>query len=226
MKLGKIGVINASQAEPISLRCYTGGYRPASQSFHNENANNAMVLTLSTETTQDRQQQSLTFGSCAVWINDSLYKIVLFHDENLDKKKIDVIKQVGNTLQKEKNCTVIVSPKDEFVTNVFYPYVYEARAKCVSFDLPYELSRLAASWGTARKIKDTFSIKLADNNPRLPAVKIKNINSDAISQFRSSLGIKYKFLRTFHCTIQKTEQRFGQAKFCCHLHIIHVLENN
>ena len=190
MKMGKIRVINTPDAEPISLRCYTGGYRPASQSFRNENANSGMVLTLSTETTH-YQQQSLTFGSCAVWINDSLYKIVLFHDENLDKKKIDVIKQVGNTLQKEKNCTVIVSPKDEFVTNVFYPYVYEARAKCVSFDLPYELSRLASSWGTARKIKDAFSIKLADNNPRLPAVKIKNINSDsAFIQFATPLRTK------------------------------------
>ena len=190
MKLGKIGVINAPKAEPISLRCYTGGYRPVSPSFHNENANNGMVLTLSTETTQD-QQQSLTFGSCAVWINDSLYKICLFHDENLDSKKVDVIRQVGNTLQKEKNCTVTVFPKDEFVTNVFYPYVYEARAKCISFDLPYELSRLAASWGTARKIQDAFSLKLVENNPRLPAIKIKSINSDAaFIQFATPLRTK------------------------------------
>ena len=27
MKLGKIGVINAPQPEPISLRCYTGNYK-------------------------------------------------------------------------------------------------------------------------------------------------------------------------------------------------------
>ena len=190
MKLGKIGVINAPKAEPISLRCYTGGYRPTSQPFHNENANNGMVLTLSTETTQD-QQQSLTFGSCAVWINDTLYRIVLFHDKNLDSKKVDVIRQVGNTLQKEKNCNVTVFPKDEFVTNVFYPYVHEARAKCVSFDLPYELSRLAASWGNARKIQDAFSLKLVDNNPRLPAIKIKSINSDAaFIQFATPLRTK------------------------------------
>ena len=148
-----------------------------------------MVLTISTETTTD-QQQSLTFGSCAVWINDSLYKICLFHNE-LDQKKVDVIKQVGDTLQKEKGCIVTVSSKDEFVTNVFYPYVYEARAKCVSFDLPYELSRLAASWGTARKIQDAFSIKLVENNPRLPAIKIKSINSDAaFIQFATPLRTK------------------------------------
>ena len=46
MKLGKIGAINAPQAEPISLRCYTGNYRPVTYSSHNQNANNGMMLTL------------------------------------------------------------------------------------------------------------------------------------------------------------------------------------
>jgi len=80
MKLGKIGAINSPQAEPISLRCYTGNYKPVTYSSHNQNASNGMVLTISTEITSD-QQQSLTFGSCAVWINGSLYKICLFHNE-------------------------------------------------------------------------------------------------------------------------------------------------
>ena len=190
MKLGKIGSIDASQVEPISLRCYTGNYKPTSNSSHNDNANNGMVLTLSTETTQD-QHQTLTFGSCAVWINGALYKICLFHDESLDQKKVDVIRQAGETLQKEKDCIVTVSSKDEFVTKVFYPYVYEARAKCVGFDLPYGLSRLAASWGIARKIQDAFSIKLVDAIPRLPAIKIKSINSNAaFIQFATPLRTK------------------------------------
>ena len=199
MKLGKIGAINSPQAEPISLRCYTGNYMSGGYAAHNQNANNGMMLTISTETTSD-QQQSLTFGSAAVWINDSLYKIILFHDE-LDEKKVDVIRQVGDTLQKEKGCVVTVSSKDEFVTNVFYPYVYEARAKCVGFDLPYELSRLAASWGTARKIQDAFSIKLVENNPRLPAIKIKSISSDAaFIQFATPLRTKSEKKSKFQLT--------------------------
>ena len=131
MKLGKIGAINTPQPEPISLRCYTGNYNVGGYSAYNQNANNGMMLTISTDTTTD-QQQSLTFGSCAVWINGTLYKICLFHN-GLDSKKVDVIKQVGDTLEKEKNCIVTVTSKDEFVTNVFYPYVYEARAKCIFF---------------------------------------------------------------------------------------------
>jgi hypothetical protein len=120
-----------------------------------------------------------------------LYKICLFHDKNLDQKEIDVIRQVGDTLQKERDCIVTVSSKDEFVAKVFYPYVYEARAKCIGFDLPYELSRLAASWGTARKIQYAFSIKLVDGIPCLPAIKIKSINSNvAFIQFATPLRTK------------------------------------
>ena len=190
MKFGKIDVINSSKAEPISLRCYTGNYKPVSRHSHNENANNGMTLTFSTETTSD-QHQTLTFGSCAVWINGSLYKICIFHDENLDSKKVDAIKEVGETLQEEKDCIVTVSSKDEFVTRVFYPYVYEARAKCVGFDLPYELSRIASSWGTARKIQDAFSMKLVDGIPRLPAIRIKSINGNAaFIQFATPLRTK------------------------------------
>jgi len=192
MKLGKIVAINIPQTEPISLRCYTGNYNPATHYPYNENANNGMVLTLSTETTSD-QHQTLTFGSCAVWINGTLYKICLFYDENLNEKKVDAIRRVGNTLQKENDCTVLVMSKSEFVTKVFYPYVYEARAKCVGFDLPYELSRLASSWTTARKIQDAFSIKLVENNSRLPSIRIKSINSDtSFIQFVTPLRQRVK----------------------------------
>ena len=203
MKLGKIGMISAPQAEPIRLRFYTGNYKHPIHRQNNENANNGMVLTMSTETTSD-QQQALTFGSCTVWINGLLYKICLFHDENLDKEKIELIRQVGKTLQQQKNCIVTVLSKDEFATNVFYPYVYEARAKCVGFDLPYELSRLATSWGTARKIQDAFSIKLVDDNPRLPAIRIKSINSDAaFIQFATPLRTKSEKKKVPTCKVYR-----------------------
>ncbi len=192
MKLRKIGSVKASQTAPISLRCYTGNYKPIPHFSHNDNANNGMVLSLGTETTLD-SQQTLTFGSCAVWVNGMLYKIVLFHDDDLDSKKIELVKQAGGILQQQqqKGCTVLVMTKSEFVTNVFYPYVYTARAKCIGFDLPYELSRLASSWTTARKVQDAFSIKLVENNPRLPSIRIKSISSNAaFIQFVTPLRTK------------------------------------
>ena len=45
--------------------------------------------------------------------------------------------------------------------------------------------------GTARKMQDAFSIKLVDDNPRLPAIKIKSISSDAaFIQFATPLRTK------------------------------------
>ena len=190
MKLSKPGVIMTPKETPISLRCYPDNYKPTKQAAYNDNANNGMVMALSTENTQDKHQ-NLTFGSAGIWINEKLYKICLFYDESLDKRKTQIIKEIGKTLQKQKDCIVTVLPKYEFATRVFYPYVYEARAKLVGFDLPYQISRLATSWSRARKAQDAFSMKLTENNPRLPAIRVKSIDSNsAMIQFVTPLRKK------------------------------------
>ena len=193
MKLGKPGVIMAQKEMPISLRCYPDTYKPAKSAvFHNnDNANNGMVMTLNVDAVGN-QDQKLRFGSAAVWINEKLYRVCLFYDEALDERKIKGVKEFGEKLQHQKeNCIVTVLPKTEFVTKMFYPYVYEARAKLVGFDLPYQISRLATSWGRARKVQDAFSMKLVEHNPRLPAVRIKSIDSNsAMIQFVTPLRKK------------------------------------
>ena len=192
MKFGKPGVIMAKKEIPISLRCYPDTYRPVRHAaYSNDNANNGMVMTLNVEATKD-QDQKLRFGSAAVWINDRLYRICLFYDETLDERKIRLVKEFGEKLQQQQeNCIVTVLPKSEFVTRMFYPYVYEARAKLVGFDLPYQISRLATSWSRARKVQDAFSMKPAEDNPRLPAIRVKSIDSNsAMIQFVTPLRKK------------------------------------
>ena len=180
MKFGKPGVIMAQKEIPISLRCYPDTYKPTKHAFFNDNANNGMVMTLSVEAA-DNQDQKLRFGSAAVWINEKLYRICLFYDDTLDERKIKSVKEFGEKLQKQKeNCVVTVLPKIEFVTRMFYPYVYEARARLVGFDLPYQISRLATSWSRARKMQDAFSMKLVKDNPRLPAIRVKNVDSNSV----------------------------------------------
>ena len=178
MKLGKTGVITTPNDVPISLRCYPDTYKPAKRAVYNDNANNGMIMTLNVETTKD-QSQNLMFGSAGIWINEQLYRICLFYEDNLDDRKIQKIKEHGEKLQKQNDCTVTVLPKSEFIIKMFYSYVYEARAKLVGFDLPYQISRLATSWGTARKVHDAFSMKLVESNPRLPAIRIKSTDSNA-----------------------------------------------
>ena len=68
--------------------------------------------------------------------------------------------------------------RKEFVERVFYPHVYQARAKCIGFNLPFDLSRLAISYGKARKFAGGFSLKLSAN-PAQPNIRIKSINSKA-----------------------------------------------
>ena len=192
MKLGRPGSIRASMEVPISLRCYPDTCKPAKYvASYNDNANNGMMMTLNVEVAGN-QDQKLTFGSAVVWINNNLYRICLFYDEALDDRKIKLVKEFGEKLQQHKeNCIVTVLPKSEFVTKMFYPYVYEARAKLVGFDLPYQISRLATSWGRARKIHDAFSMKLTEDNPRLPAIRVKNIDSNsAMIQFVTPLRKK------------------------------------
>ena len=192
MKFGKLGVIMAQKEIPISLRCYPDTYKPAKHaSSYNDNANNGMVMALNVETTNS-QDQKLRFGSAAVWVNDKLYRICLFYDDALDTRKIKLVKEFGEKLQQQnEDCIVTVLPKTEFVTRVFYPYVYEARAKLVGFDLPYQISRLATSCGRARKVQDAFSMKLVEDNPRLPAIRVKSIDSNsAMIQFVTPLRKK------------------------------------
>ena len=183
MKFAKPDVIMAQKEMPINLRCYPDTYKPTKHASYNDNANNGMVMTLNVEAA-DNQDQKLRFGSAAVWINEKRYRICLFYDETLDGRKIQLVKEFGEKLQQQKECIVTVLSKTEFVTQVFYPYVYEARAKLVGFDLPYQISRLATSWGRARKVQNAFSMKLVEDNPRLPAIRVKSIDSNsAMIQF-------------------------------------------
>ena len=125
MNLSKTGLIRgASQLVPISLRCHTGDNRPVVHTRYNDNASSRLVLTLSTETRHDKYQ-NLTFGSAAVWTNGKLYKMILFYKDGLDGRQIEKVRQVALELRKDN--TVAIMPKTEFVTKVFYPYVYEAR---------------------------------------------------------------------------------------------------
>jgi len=145
--------------------------RNVSSSNYQINSNNSTVLVFDTETTPD-QYQNLLFGSCGIWVNGHLKKFYLFYADWLKQAQIRKICAYAQRNNLE------VLPKSEFVERVFYPYVYQARAKCVGFNLPFDLSRLAISYGKARKFAGGFSLKLSAN-PAQPNIRIKSINSKA-----------------------------------------------
>jgi len=153
---------------PLYLRCYVDYAK--NQVFVPKNEpkqSNSIVLAFDTETTTD-QYQNLLFGSCGKWINGKLQYLYLFYADDLPKNKIRIIESCG-----KKHNRIILS-RTEFVEKIFYPNVYHARAKCVGFNLPFDLSRLAIHFGKSRKMYNGFTLKLG-NNPNIPNIVIKSI---------------------------------------------------
>jgi len=133
--------------------------------------NNSTVLVFDCETSTD-EFQNLLFGSCGIWVNGKLQKFYLFYENSITKAQIRKIRAYSSRHKIE------VISKIEFVEKVFFPYVYVARAKCIGFNLPFDLSRLAVHYSKARKFHGGFSLKLSEN-PFHPNIRIKSINSKA-----------------------------------------------
>ena len=66
----------------------------------------------------------------------------------------------------------------EFVDAVFYPYVYDRNARCIGFNLPFDLSRLAIYHNTSKgkRMRGGFSFQLGDD-PDRPRVQVKHLNN-------------------------------------------------
>lgn len=165
---------------PIAFRCYVNHEKEDSASindtkkptrqFIEPKPNSSIVLAFDTETTID-EYQNLLFGSCGIWINGILNQFCLFfNDEILKEKESEIIKGYAS-----KNGYKALTRKD-FVEQIFFPYVYRARAKCIGFNLPFDLSRIAVSFTNSRKYPNGFSFKLVEN-PKIPNIIIRSLNS-------------------------------------------------
>jgi len=162
----------------ISLRCYTDNdVQSTYKESPHPNCNNSTVLVFSSQATQDTYQ-NLTVGSCGIWINDKLQKFCLFHDDSAKQSQIEKIKLHAAKVTLPNDCTINIMSRDEFITKIFFPYVYFGRATCVGFDLPFEISRLAIHYGKARNMQNGFSFKLSEHL-FYPNIRVKSINGNA-----------------------------------------------
>ncbi|MHB8545685.1 MAG: hypothetical protein ACYDAJ_02840 [Nitrosotalea sp.] len=174
---------------PIYLRCYVdnhvkkGGLMPKFV----PSSSGSIELVFDTEARPD-ESKDLVFGSCGIWINKKLDKIYIFYNDNLKKSDAKKIQEFCS-----KNNYSMLS-RSEFVDKVFYPYVFKARAKCIGFNLPFDLSRLAIRHTYSKKHHNGFSFTLSQNK-RNPNIVIKSLDSK--SQF-------IEFTRPFR---KKTENK-------------------
>ncbi|MDH5463117.1 MAG: hypothetical protein OEY17_07240 [Nitrosopumilus sp.] len=162
----------------ISLRCFADNdVQFTNREPPHSNHNNSTVLVFGTETTSD-QYQNLVIGSCGIWTNGNLEKFYLFYDDSSKQSLTEKIKSHVAKTKLPDECTIDIMSRDEFVTKIFFPHVYSGRAKCVGFDLPFEISRLAIHHGKARNMQNGFSFKLSENL-FYPNIRIRSINNNA-----------------------------------------------
>jgi len=114
--------------------------------------------------------RKLDYGTCIIWINQKVSRVVLFCTDNTKK----------SCIKKLRDSKFNVLSRKEFVEKIFFPYVQKARAKCIGFNLPFILSRMAIAVTESRRHPNGFSFALSDR-AKFPHIVIKSIDSK--SQF-------------------------------------------
>lgn len=167
------------------------------------------VLVFDSETTID-ERQNLTFAAYRYcrWGEDGRLACVeegFFHADDLPDTDPDgyavlaeYARTHGASVTAGVDPTLQLRSRRDFLEHVFYPAAYENRALVVGFNLPFDLSRLAVSWGEARKgFAGGFSLVLWEywdkkmgtwkENRYRPRVAVKSIDSKrALIGFTSS----------------------------------------
>ena len=163
---------------PINLRCYVKNKEESPDYLPKDsvNASSSNVLVFDTETTAD-EYQNLLFGSCGIWSNGNLKKFYIFYADDLPQEDVKTIKDYCS----EKGYEAV--SRNEFVDDVFLPNVYDQRARCVAFNMPFDVSRIAVHFDKpqrlkTRKFENGFTFRISQNE-RKSYVRIKNLNSKA-----------------------------------------------
>ncbi len=170
----------------LVLRCYTQPKKVRRKHLSaNEEKDNRRILVLDTETSVDLRQ-SLKFGSFAIYGRGELAFRGIFYD-NVDKGELVILQGYIETMKADSQELALMTAR-EFVDKVLLPEVYDLKTLCVGFNLPFDLSRLAISWGNARRSnRGGFSFKMIED-PRYPRLIVKNIDSRrAFIQFANGL---------------------------------------
>jgi hypothetical protein len=132
------------------------------------------TLVFDCETSVDARQR-LRFGVYHLYQGQELQETGLFYDpEALSAAELTLLRKV--TAERDLK----LRSSSEFVDEVFYGMAYEFRASIVGFNLPFDLSRLAIGYGSAKgkMMKGGFSLKLSEK-PWRPRVQVRHLNSRA-----------------------------------------------
>lgn len=142
------------------------------------------TLIFDTETTIDAHQ-NLRFGTYQLRKDAELMEQGIFYDHKaLSKAEISKIRVYANSRN------LCVMPVEYFVRDIFIKKGYELRASIVGFNLPFNISRIAAQYNSARgrAMKGGFTFHLLDD-PYAPYVQVKHLSARAaLMQFALPKG--------------------------------------
>jgi len=167
------------------------------------------VLVFDTETTIDELQR-LTFGSYRHYQFNEIGGLDcleegIFHADDLfdtDPASRDTLLRYTETEKSDaKTPDIRFMSKSDFLSKVFYPLAYEAQGLVVGFNLPFDLMRLASSWGEGRgkflggfsavlwQVRDKQTAELIENRWR-PRLLLKLLDSKrAFIEFAKPIAI-------------------------------------
>jgi hypothetical protein len=149
------------------------------------------VLVIDTEDTIDRSQR-LLFGCWRILVNGQMVDEGLFYADNLPTRDRETLLAYvkfhrADTVGRTSEPLRLLSWR-EFLRSVFWKVAYKGRGLVVCFNLPFDLSRIAAGWGIARTppYNRSFSLVLGgyldkhgcwQENRYRPRIAIKHIDS-------------------------------------------------
>jgi hypothetical protein len=180
-----------SETYPVYLRVLTKPRKERTKwEAREERPNDNLWLVFDTETTTDFRQD-LRFGIARVYAFGNLTRTVVFHDQVTETERETIC-------QWAKARAADAMDREAFVKNVFLPLALDQRAVVVGFNLPFDLSRLAADFAPKRNVRATeaWTLRLVPKeDPAFaftPGIRIQHV--DARKSFISFTGRKGKRL--------------------------------
>lgn len=162
--------------EDIALRCYNKpklNKKKVSESKYNQYLINQFpkrVLCFDTESTID-QSQNLKFGYYELYFHGKLESYGLFYNPEIKKNELKILQDYS------RNNNIKLLTLQEFIEDVFYPEIHVLNTICIGFNLPFDISRLAKSFNSARREHNAFTFKLSDRKEN-PDIIIKHLNKN------------------------------------------------
>ena len=207
----------ALEEPPVFLRVFEEPKRKANlRDYPADRPNDRLTLVLDTETTTDTKQE-LRFGIAQVYADDRLTRTILFTGQ-VSKKEKGVVSAWAEAHRAE------VRTVERFIAEVFLPLALDMRAVVVGFNLPFDLSRIAADWEPKKRIarKDAWTLWLLPrSNPRAaytPRIRVQRVDSTkGFIGFTGTKGRWRKFrgafvdLRTFVHALTGERHSLGSA---------------